>query len=71
MVKMNEEEMVTAINKNLIIYYKTGEIFLKITDYQKGYWAETPIKSAVEALRVIESLKWFIEKKAPDYLKYI
>jgi len=34
----------TAIDNNLIIYKKGEEIFLKVTDYTKGYWAEVPLK---------------------------
>ena len=32
-----------AINNNLIIYKKDHKIYLKVTDYMKGYWAEVPL----------------------------
>ena len=33
------------VNQNLIFYLNrdTGKVHLKVTDYQKGYWAETPL----------------------------
>lgn len=50
-------------------WYKRGgeleeenlELFIKVTDYKKGYWAETPLnRSEVQAL--IEYLKDYLEQ---------
>ena len=40
-----KEIKVFSINKNILIYYDdlSRKIFLKVTDYQKGYWAESPL----------------------------
>jgi hypothetical protein len=42
---IEEIDIKNAVNitKNLIIWKKGIEYFVKITDYQKGYWAETPL----------------------------
>jgi hypothetical protein len=66
---MSEEA--TAINKNLILYIKSdGELVIKVTDFQKGYWAETPLNGA-EVLRIIKSLKWYVENKSPNLIRYL
>jgi hypothetical protein len=66
---MSEEAI--AINKNLILYVKNdGELVLKVTDFQKGYWAETPL-NGLEVLGIIRSLKWYVEKKSPNLMRYL
>jgi len=66
---MSEEA--NAINKNLILYIKnSGELVIKVTDFQKGYWAETPL-NGIEVLRILKSLRWYIENKSPNLMKYL
>jgi hypothetical protein len=32
-----------SLTENIVIYREGGKYFLKVTDYQKGYWAQVPL----------------------------
>jgi len=40
--KLNVEWIYT-INKNILVYSENKTLWLKVTDYKKGYWAEAPL----------------------------
>ncbi len=50
-----------AINNNLILYKKGHKIYLKVTDYIKGYWAEVPLEG-IEILSFFTFLKVELNK---------
>jgi hypothetical protein len=37
---------VVWLSENICLYYKEGKVMIKVTDWQKGYWAEAPLSMA-------------------------
>jgi hypothetical protein len=44
-----------SLTENLIIYSKHDKIFLKVTDYEKGYWAQVPLNK----VQLLSTLSFF------------
>jgi hypothetical protein len=32
-----------SLTKDIVLYSDSGTVYLKVTDYQKGYWAQVPL----------------------------
>ena len=46
-----DQKGTVSLTENIILYSNRSEYFLKVTDYQKGYWAQVPLK--IEKLRAV------------------
>jgi len=55
-IKEIEEKNNVSLTENIILYRDHKGLFLKVTDYQKGYWAQVPLKPS-QILTVLNFFK--------------
>jgi hypothetical protein len=47
-----------SITKDILVYVKNyNTLMLKVTDYEKGYWAQAPISTKQEVMELIAILQ--------------
>ena len=60
--KQQFKQGLMTINENFLIVGKDGNIFIKVIDYRKGYWAETPV-SITELFALTQAISEELQEK--------
>lgn len=66
-IKKDLDALLDGVNigENVIISIKKGQLWLRVIDYRKGYWAEVPLskREVRKALRHIGAFLWYSAKQ--------